>query len=106
MTDQRTLFDGSDLLTARARKSDPITSHLAAEQIEESGDAESHRRILLAAVRQWPGKTCGELAHLVLMRREPCGKRLPELRRAGLVRNGPERICSEQGTRQMTWEPV
>ncbi len=35
-----------------------------------------------------------------------CWKRLPELRRAGMVDNPDTRVCRITGSRSMTWEPV
>lgn len=106
-TDQLTLFDHSDLLTARARKSDPVTSHEAARNHEASGRADSDRRIILAAVKKFPGHTACELFDLMdqEVKRHNVSRRLSEMRTAGLVRNGEARICTEAGTRQMTWEP-
>lgn len=106
MTQQR-LFDGSDLL-ARARTSDPETSHAAAQQVEASGRAGSDRNRLLQAVRLHPGHTAGELALLdsVNMERSEVSKRLPELRRLGLVRNGEARECFARKSRMLTWWPV
>ena len=106
---QRTLFEGSDLL-ARARTSDPITSHQAAAQVEASGRAGSDRSRLLTAVRERPGLTAGELSDLCRfegkLSRHDASKRLAELRHAGLVVNGEIRVCKVHGTKQMEWSPV
>lgn len=92
-------------MQALARSSDPQTSHAAADQIERTS-ATDHRRRLLAAVLSHPGLTCAELARQVGLDRHQCGKRLPELRQSGLIDNGPARVCSIAGSRQMVWVPV
>jgi hypothetical protein len=93
-------------LTARARTADPETSHEAAAQVEASGVANDQRSRCLTEVRRLPGQTCGEIASHIGLDRHATGKRLPELRDAGLVKNGGTRICLEQGSRQMVWEPT
>lgn len=98
--------DQLSLSWANYRKDGPATSKAAAVGVESSGRAPVYRELLLRAVRTRPGRTCGELAVLVSLPRQEASKRLPELREAGLVRNGEKRKCSEQGTMQWTWWPV
>ena len=96
----------SDLFTpstARARNTDPATSHEAAAQVERSGSAEVDRVRALQAVHQWPGSTSAELADRIGMDRHAIARRLPELREAGKVENGDKRACCIKGTAQMTW---
>lgn len=85
------------------RSSDPAPSRIAAEKVTRTGDAQSNRSILLAAVEANPGRTAVELAHLTGVERHEASRRLPDLRRAGLVRNGPERACSVTGGKMGTW---
>ena len=92
-----------ELSFANYRKDGPETSREAAVGVERSGRAGSYRALLLRAVEVNPGRTCGELAVLVCLPRQEASKRLPELRTAGLIRNGPPRPCREQGTLQLTW---
>lgn len=89
-------------MQALARQTDPHTSHIAAERIEQTS-ATDHRRMLLEAVLRHPGSTCGELATIVGLQSHQAGKRLPELREAGFVVNGPARKCSQNGTVMRTW---
>lgn len=90
-------------MVARAANADPVTSFIAAEQVEKSGKANLQRQIVLAWVRQHPGQTAAEIAHHTGLERHVPSRRLPELREAGLVSNGSPRICGVCGTRQMTW---
>lgn len=91
---------------AKARATDPATSFEAARGVERSGKADAQREICLNAVKLRPGMTAGELAEYTGLDRVAAGRRLPELRQAGAIKNGPQRLCKIMGTRQMTWEPV
>jgi len=88
---------------ADAREFDPQTSHDAAKNVEESGRAGSHRKACYEYVLKNPGKTAGEIAAAIGLERHVPSRRLPELRAAGLVENGPARFCTVQKTRAMTW---
>lgn len=90
-------------LFAAARRTDPETSHLAAVAVEISGTARLQRRRCLDGVREHPGVTAAELAAFLAMERHAPSRRLPELRQAGLVRNGNPRICSVVHRPSMTW---
>jgi len=91
---------------ARARSTDPSTSHDAAREAESSGRAAGQRLICLGQVLRVPGLTAAEIAVRTGLERHVPSRRLPELREQGLVRNGGERTCGETGRRSMTWEPV
>ena len=103
----------------------PDTSAEARDTHERSGTAMSKRRAVLNLVVDHPGLTACELCQtaesirlgrtrheisaetadgcrLGLSRHE-ISRRLPELRKAGLVVNGPARTCAVAGSRQMTW---
>ena len=96
----------------RARRSDPATSQESARQVEDSGMAAAHARLVLDAVRQWPGRTSAELAENMRVAwkvdwssvRHEVARRLPELLAAGAVRRGTPRKCEATGRRAMTWE--
>ncbi len=90
---------------ARARKSDPLTSHEAAFKSEE-GKAESQRRRCLEYVRKYPGKTAAEIAAGTGLERHVPSRRLPELRDAGLIENREARPCAIVGSKSMTWAVV
>lgn len=91
---------------ARARGSDPETSRTAAHDVESSGVAHDQRQLCLEEVRRHPGQTAAEIAQAVGLERHAPSRRLPELRAAGLVRNGDARTCAVVGRVSMTWWAV
>ena len=107
MTSQIPLFGAP----ARARNTDPGTSHVAARNVERSGAAGAQRATAFGAVREWPGCTSAELARQ--MSRDPLteqknyrmlGRRLPELREGRIIVNGESRMCSVLKRQALTWE--
>lgn len=67
-----------------ARRSDPPSSHAAADQIEP--DTARQRQLVLAAINAHPGRTAKELAGFVPgMDKVQIGRRLGELDRAGRI---------------------
>lgn len=104
---QLTLFDATNA-RARARRTDPATSHEAAAAITASGKVESDRAAILEVVRATPGLTAGEIA-------KRCGwgednvrvsRRTPELEESGLIHKGAKRCCGVKGTSMLTWYPA
>ena len=102
---------------ARAGRTDPGTSHEAAEAVRRSGALRESQLILLEAVRTNPGKTateigelldgrtCRDVAHSAHWWRIEASRRLAELDQSH-VRRGEPRTCSVAGTSQATWWPV
>jgi hypothetical protein len=92
---------------AHSRAYDPSTSHAAADSVEKNGTAQSNRDLCLAYVLRHPeGVTCGEIGKATgLVYPEPW-RRLPELRDAGLVKDGPKRSCRVKGSKMQTWLPI
>lgn len=90
---------------ALARRRDPESSHLAARKIERSGRAAAQRAKTLAAVKNWPGCTSMELAKNTGLERYMLARRLPELRKGGLIRNGEDQICAVSKVLGLTWWP-
>lgn len=88
---------------AKSRALDPDTSHRAAIKVEREGTAGTQRRRCMEQVRRSPGQTAAEIAAALGLERHVPSRRLPELREAGLVANGPSRVCSVMGTPSMTW---
>lgn len=84
------------------RNTDPSTSALAGREIEASGSARRHREMCFDAVTQMPGLTAREIEDQLGIKAH---KRLPELREANLVRNGPARTCTVSGRQALTWLP-
>jgi DNA-binding transcriptional ArsR family regulator len=106
MPTQHQLDFGTGLVAtpvASSRATDPTTSKEAAERVEASGAADCQRAKCLAVVRATPGMTACEIAEAAGIDRYAASRRLPELRKAGLVVNGLDRKCSVRGTNQMTW---
>ena len=105
---------GGDLgpLFARARSADPETSKAAAREVTRTGAAAKQAKAIrvimqdLAAVCRNPA-TASELADLTpALDRYQVARRLPEMREAGWVANGPARKCRVTGRSAMTWRLV
>ena len=96
------LFDGA----AKARRTDPSTSHEAAREVELSGAAGTQRGQVLAALMRMDTPTSGEIAATSGIDRHTVSKRLPELEEKCLARRLGTRICRARGTRMLTWEAV
>src|SRR3989304_5022780 len=91
-------------MPATARKTDPWTSHEAARNAE--GTAHAQQAKCFEMVRLYPGSTSAEVAYHAGLDRYAAARRLPELRREGLVWNGSARICRIQGTKAIIWNPT
>lgn len=105
----RTLFDrvGTVPPVARARVSDPDTSHEAARRVERSGKAERQRKALLTEVTRRPGQTAGEIAERLGMDRYDASRRLPDLLDdPPRVAKGRKRRCGVLSSTCVTWWPV
>lgn len=92
--------------TPAARKTDPVTSHLAAEYHTRSGDRARQQAQTAEAVRLHPGHTSQELAQLTGLDRYMLARRLPECVTAGRVTKGSTQRCSVTGRLALTWWPV
>ena len=88
---------------ARARTTDPASSHLAAADVEASGAGARQARAVLAAVARWPGRTAREISDSTGLDRYAVSRRLPELEEAGEVRRGAMRRCQVGGRQSLTW---
>ncbi len=94
-----------------ARTTDPETSHMAAETHRRTGALFTNRAACLRALinateRGMGGLTAPEVARDTGLARHEPSRRLPELRRDGLVVNGGRRRCTVLGTMMLTWEPA
>ena len=88
-------------MTQNYRNNDPPTSEIAGRDMEASGSARRHRAMCFDAVAQTPGLTAREIENRLGIKAH---KRLPELRRAGMVRSGRSRTCTVSGRLAMTWQ--
>ncbi len=87
-----------------ARTSDPATSKAAAKVLTRSGQRDSSKAKVLAQLRQaGTALTSAELASRSGIPHPTVHKRLPDLRRDGLVGNGPARKCGITGRQSLTW---
>jgi hypothetical protein len=91
-------------VSARARRSDPITSHEAAAQMAASGAIGRQAQEVFDAVLRWPGLTSLELGARLEIDRWAVARRLPELEAAGRVRRGELRQVGAR--RHLTWWPA
>ena len=83
-----------------ARRSDPTSSHAAAEAMQASGKADSQREIVVDAVYRWPGKTSKELAAMPgALERHQIARRLKEAETLGLIER------RQEGRAECRWWP-
>lgn len=106
---QPTLFDPQPMLSTDphliARRSDPATSHAAAEEIAlhvsrlEEWAAECVKATSGLTQRELGDRYCPDDLRKI-------GRRLSGAERKGLIRRGPARKCSITGRSAETWWPV
>ena len=96
-------MEALNVQTPAARTTDPVTSHQAAQHMDQTGKRASQQREVLAAVREHPGLTSAELARATGLDRYMLARRLPELAPAA-VKGDPQR-CQVTGRHAMTWWP-
>ena len=102
-----------DFSIPRAHVGDPITSFMAADRAEESGQSQRHRDIVLATVRAHPGSTSRELSRNCVLNRWEVARRLPDLRNRSLVYNEVDadgellkRECAVAHSLAIVWHPA
>jgi DNA-binding HxlR family transcriptional regulator len=91
-----------------ARAGDPITSHLAAQKLVESGKWRGLKGLVLAWMREHQiddstSMTSNEMARASGIRHPTLHKRLPDLEKAGWVRKCVKRNCKITGELCWTW---
>jgi hypothetical protein len=87
----------------RARKGDPMTSHLAAAQVTT---AESHYKAIHDALAGWGPMGKDEIAALAGLDPSQVARRLPEMRRLGLVGLTGETVQSRSGRAEREWAAI
>src|SRR5690348_8790511 len=92
--------------TPAARRSDPESSHLAAEEITRSGKRGQQQAQTIAAVRAFPGSTTFELAMRTDIDRYVLARRASECETGGAIRRGEIKRCSVSGRMALTWFPT
>ena len=87
----------------RARTRDPVTSHLAAAQLTTAADqgAQIHR-----AVRVWGPAGKDVIARLTGLEPSQVARRLPEMRKLGLVGLTGETVQSNSGRAEREWAAI
>jgi len=95
---------GLQCVSAKARRTDPDTSHEAARRADKFA-ATGQRVRCLECVEGHHGLTSGEMADLLGVDRHVPARRLPELRDAGLVKSLAPRKCRSRGSTSLTWWP-
>lgn len=70
----------------RSRRNDPGSSKRAAERLDRSGTMRGQRKLALALVKEFPGRSSKELAELGTLDRYQLARRLPELLELHFVR--------------------
>jgi hypothetical protein len=87
---------------ATARATDPASSHIAAEQMNASGEAKRQRERVVDLVFQYPGLTSKELATKCDdLDRFQIARRLPEAEADGAV----ERRAGTGRSKEVCWFP-
>lgn len=81
---------------------DPEPSREAA--IKHATTAQTHMKLVVDKVRNYPGRTAGELSGLLDMELIEVRRRLSDAKRLGLVVNSGARECRVLGNRASVWE--
>lgn len=87
-----------------ARRTDPSTSHEAAERVSEF--ASGHRRVILAALKLHGPLTVDEIAQHTGLKSQQINKRLPELQRDKLAEPLEQRGVSASGRPARVWQAI
>lgn len=89
-----------------SRNTDPLSSHLAEAEINDSGSRESQAYRILEIVSMNPGLTSREMVDFCRLDRYQIARRLADLKSAGIIRQGIIRKCRVGGRKSVTWYPV
>jgi len=86
-----------------AHRNDPETSRLAAERHVESGANDSQCERVYNCLRNYLGCTSAELAEHYGLDRTMVARRLPDLVKRKLARQGGKRLCTVTQSLSVTW---
>lgn len=100
----------TNIQTQAARNSDPISSHMAADEVTTTGKRQTHIRILSEIVANNPGMTSAEIAFMVSdkhpdLNRHEVARRLAD-GKGGALRQGVSRKCRRSNRMCITWWPT
>lgn len=88
-----------------ARNSDPVSSHAAAQHMQDSGKLDGQMGEVYELVRLHPGHTSLELTQYTTLDRHQIARRLSDLHEAGKVKaNRTPRKCNVGGRLSCTWD--
>jgi len=87
-----------------ARRRDPVTSHIAAEKITDSGKRQSQSDRVYAALKDHDGATSAEIG-VIVGDRHMAARRLPDPSNIHRIRQDRNRmrICKQTGSLSVTW---
>lgn len=90
-----------------AATTDPSTSLAAAEEVTRNGQADVQRQMVLEVLRRHPGMTSAEMARMsgTPGSRHLFARRLPDLVKLRLARQGEKRECVVCKSVCVTWWP-
>ena len=91
--------------SARARASDPVTSHLAAAEVTANGTVQRHADIIHNYLRTHPGETNAQIAAGCGLTYIQVNKRMIDLERENRVIRGAAVKCPIHGRAMTTWLP-
>ncbi len=85
------------------RRSDPISSELAEDEITVSGLRGRQALQVFHLLRRFNGSTSAELAQCGQTERHMVARRLPDLQHNGFTKKGEIRMCNANGRKAVTW---
>jgi hypothetical protein len=85
----------------RARKTDPITSHQAAESIKKI--APHHMQAIHDCLHQYGPRGKDGIARITKLGANQVARRLPEMAKMGLVEQTGEIVLSDAGRKERQW---
>jgi len=88
------------------RKSDPLSSMLAGDEVTESGTRQNQCDAVFDAVQKMPRATARELAEAFNLDRYAVSRRLADLCHQGLVRKSSSRKCDIGKRLSCTWAEI
>ena len=89
-----------------ARRSDPLSSHIAAAAVQQNGTRGRQQNSVLQLVHRFPGLTACELAMHSELDRYQISRRLPELEACEVIFKGEIRESKVTGNMALEWHPV
>lgn len=91
-------------MKAKARRTDPQSSHDAARNVESSGKATKHRDMIIAALKEHGPGTAHEIAKDAGLNNVEVSRKMSELERESfVVRDHTLAICSITGKKLTQW---